>query len=145
MIADSSGNLYDLKNKRNLYALYYESKSLNNFVVSEEGFVVEGYNVASFLEEKLAILGLNDRELEEFIIYWLPRLENNKYNYIRFATMEEIDSNMPLVINPSPDNVIRVLMIYKNLDAPIIVNEQKLITPDRFGFTVVEWGGTEIN
>ena len=41
-------------------------------------------------EEKLAILGLNEREAEEFIIYWLPKLESNKYNYIRFATEEEI-------------------------------------------------------
>ena len=37
------------------------------------------------------MLGLNDREAEEFIVYWLPKLEENKYNLIRFETAEEIN------------------------------------------------------
>ena len=40
--------------------------------------------------------------------------------------------------------LIRVLMIFKRLEKPIDVNEQKLDTPQRKGFTVVEWGGTQI-
>ena len=55
---------------------------------------VKGTDVAEFLEDKLALLGLNEREAEEFIVYWLPKLQENKYNYIRFATMEEINENM---------------------------------------------------
>ena len=51
---------------------------------------------------------------------------------------------MPLEINPKPDTTIRILMTYKGLEAPIDVEEQKLITPERNGFVVVEWGGTEI-
>ena len=62
----------------------------------------------------------------------------------RFATEEEINENMPLEINPKPDTIIRILMTYKGLDEPIDVEEQKLITPERNGFVVVEWGGTEI-
>ena len=38
--------------------------------------------ISDSLEEKLAILGLTERESEEFIVYWLPKLEKNKYNYI---------------------------------------------------------------
>jgi len=34
-------------------------------------------------------------------------------------------------------------MEFKPLDKPIKVQEQKIITPKRTGFTVVEWGGTE--
>lgn len=30
-------------------------------------------------EEKLEILGLNYKETEEFIVYWLPKLEQNEY------------------------------------------------------------------
>ena len=97
-----------------------------------------------FLEEKLAILGLSEREAEEFIIYWLPKLESNKYNYIRFATQDEINENMPIEINPNPDTIIRVLMTFKKLDNPINIQEQQLKTPNRTGYTVVEWGGTEI-
>ena len=51
---------------------------------------------------------------------------------------------MPLEINPNPDTIIRVLMIFRGLESPMEVEEQKLDTPERKGFTVVEWGGTEI-
>jgi len=142
--AEPNGDLIDLSTNRELYALYYESENIEDFKVEKDGFVVKGEESIAFLEEKLEILGLTPREAEEFIVYWLPKLEANNYNYIRFATMEEINRNMPLEIAPNPDTLIRVLMIYKGLDNPIDVEEQKLITPERKGFVAVEWGGTEI-
>lgn len=141
--ASNNGDLVDLKTNRKLYSLYYESKNIVNFN-TDDGFIVEGKDSIKFLEEKLEILGLNERESEEFIIYWLPRLENNKYNYIRFASTDEINKNMPLEINPKPDTLIRVLMIYKKLDDKIDIKEQELIQVNRNGYTVIEWGGTEI-
>lgn len=142
--AETNGNLLDNKTGRSLYSLYYECKNVVNFNIKEEGFIVKGTDIAEFLEEKLSVLGLTEREAEEFIIYWLPKLESNKYNYIRFASLDEINENMPLEINPNPNTIIRVLMTYKGLDNPIDVKEQKLITPERTGFVAVEWGGTEI-
>ena len=131
---------------RNLYALYWEGigTKVYNYLKPEEGFVIEGENIAEFLEEKLEILGLNDREKEEFIVYWLPQMEKNKYNYIRFETKEEIEAEMPLGIEPKPDTVIRVLMDWKALDEKIEVKEQKLEKTEREGYTVVEWGGSEL-
>lgn len=144
VIASPDGNLTDLHTGRNLYSLYWEGLQTYNSKVQKDGFVVKGEEVAKFLEEKLSVLGLNEKEAEEFIIYWLPKLEANKYNYIRFATMEEISVNMPLEINPKPDTIIRVLMTFKGLDNPIEVQEQQLVSPERKGFVAVEWGGTEI-
>lgn len=144
VLAKPSGELTDLKTNRELYALYYENTNSVCFEVTKDGFVIKGTDSATFLEEKLKLLGLNEREAEEFIIYWLPVLESNKYNYIRFATNEEINKNMPLEITPKPDSIIRVLMTFKGLEEPINVNEQKIIPPAREKFTVVEWGGTEI-
>ena len=143
--ADSNGDLIDLNTGKNLYALYYENKANIKFNVTNDGFCIKGENIASFLEEKLRVLGLNDRETEEFIIYWLPKLEKNKYNYIRFASNEEINQNMPINIAPTPDTFIRVLMVYKPLNKQINVKEQNLKQIEREGFTAVEWGGTEIN
>ena len=40
---------------------------------------------------------------------------------------------------------VRILMQYKALDSEIEVKEQQLSTPERKGFTVVEWGGTELD
>lgn len=142
--AETNGNLVDNTTGRSLYSLYYESKNVVNFKMEDAGFIVKGEDTIEFLEGKLAILGLTEREAEEFIIYWLPKLESNKYNYIRFASLDEINENMPLEINPNPDTIIRVLMTFKGLDNPIDVEEQELITPNRTGFVAVEWGGTEI-
>lgn len=144
VLAKTNGDLKDLVTGRQLYSLYYESKSEIEFKVENEGFIVEGKDTIEFLEEKLAILGLTEKEAEEFIIYWLPKLEANKYNYIRFASLDEINENMPLEINPNPDTIIRVLMTFKGLENPINVEEQKLETPERTGFVAVEWGGSEI-
>lgn len=143
VVASPDGTLIDVNTNRELYSLYWEGKGSVATNI-QEGFIVEGKDVISFLEEKLDILGLTNKEAEEFIIYWLPKLQNNKYNYIRFASQDEINEYMPLEFSESPDTVIRVLMQYKVLDEKIEVVEQKLEKQAREGFTVVEWGGTEI-
>lgn len=137
------GKLIDNNTGRELYGLYWEGNN-HYSKVTDEGFVVKGEDTSKFLEDKLSILGLTEREADEFIIYWLPILEENNYNYIRFETIDEINSYMPLDINPKPDSVIRVLMDYKPLNKKINVKEQILETPERNGFTVVEWGGSLI-
>ncbi|MBE5959606.1 MAG: hypothetical protein E7254_12190 [Lachnospiraceae bacterium] len=144
VLAKPNGDLIDLDTGKKLYSLYYENLSAYNFSVKQDGFVVSSDQVADFLDEKLEVLGLNYKEREEFIVYWLPILKANKYNYIRFATSDEIENNMPLTINPTPDSVIRVIMTFKGLEKPIEVTEQKLITPKRTGFVAVEWGGTKL-
>ena len=144
VFAKTSGDLIDLNTNKNLYSLYYESEAAYNFKIEKDGFIIKGENITEFLENKLSILGLTDREKEEFIIYWLPILQKNKYNYIRFATIDEINKNMPLEINPNPDTLIRILMTFKGLEKPIDIEEQQLVTPKRTGFVAVEWGGTEI-
>ena len=144
VLAKPNGELMDLNTNRKLYSLYYENERINESRIKETGFVVKGEDTAKFLENKLEILGLNEREAEEFIIFWLPKLEKNKYNYIRFENEKEIDDNMPLEITPKPESIIRIRMEYKKLNNPIEVKEQKLEQRNRQGYTVVEWGGTEI-
>lgn len=145
VLAYPNGDLIDLNTNRILYGLYWEGKSTSSKGIQKEGFVVKGEDSVQFLEEKLALLGLTEREANEFIIYWLPQLEQNKYNYIRFETIDEINANMSLEIYPKPETTIRILMEFKGLDSPIDVEEQQLKTPTRKGFTVVEWGGTKLN
>ena len=142
VIAQPNGDLVDVNTGRNLYCLYWEGVGKEEYKF-EDGFVVAGEDSAKFLEEKLAILGLNEREANEFIIYWLPKLEANKYNLIRFETMEEIENYMPLNIAPKPDTLIRLVMDFKCLSKPIEIEKQILIPVQRNGYTVVEWGGTE--
>ncbi len=145
VIAYPDGTLVDKKTGREYYSLYYESE--NNKIYNKDikdGFVVKNEELVKFLEEKLDILGLNDKEAEEFIIYWLPRLQQYEYVYIRFQTMEEIEENMPLILSQEPDTLIRIMMEWKGLDKYVDVKEQEITQINRTGFTVVEWGGTEI-
>ena len=144
VIAYPDGTLVDEKTGREYYSLYYESENTKEYDGLKDGFVVKNEDIVKFLEEKLSILGLNDKEAEEFIIYWLPKLQQNEYVYFRFQTMEEIEENMPLLISPKPDTIIRIMMEWKGLDEYIKVQEQQLTQVDREGFAVVEWGGTEI-
>lgn len=141
VVAEPNGMLTELNTNRKLYALYWEGKNTPKKDLTE-GFVIKGEDTATFLEEKLRILGLTDEEKNEFIIFWLPKMEKNKYNYIRFESLQEINDNMPLEISPKPDTIIRVMMDVKSLDEKLEVKPQELITPTREGFTVVEWGGT---
>ena len=141
--AQPNGDLRDLKTGRGLYSLYYEADNTTTRGLHDTGFVVKGEDTVSFLEDKLAELGLNDREAEEFIVYWLPQMQHNAYNYIYFATGDEVAKNMPLNVSPAPKTSIRINMEWKALDAPIKVKPQALPqTPIRDGFTLVEWGGT---
>lgn len=143
LVAQSDWKLINLENWRELYALYWEWIS-NKKVDFSEWFVVAWKDIIPFLEEKLEILWLNEREAEEFIVYRLPQMEDNEWNLIRFETREEQDIIMPLNIEPKPDTIIRVMMDWKSIEQPIEIAEQKLYTPERTGFVVIEWGWTEI-
>lgn len=120
--------------------LYWEGEGVTDWDFSE-GFCVAGKDTAAFLEESLAKLGLNQKEANEFIVYWLPRMQENAYNLISFQK-ENYDAAAPLSVSPAPDTVIRVFMAYKSLKDAKEVKPQELSAPERKGFTVVEWGGT---
>ena len=49
-----------------------------------------------------------------------------------------------LEVTPAPDTVIRVFMTWQATENYVNLKEQILTAPQRSGFTVVEWGGTEI-
>ena len=143
VIANPDGTLIDPKTGRNYYGLYWEG--INYTKIDETvGFVFKGEDSIIFLEDKLYQLGLNDKEAEEFIVYWLPKLEKNKYNYVYFADTSEVNFYMPLEITPKANTLIRILMYYKPLNNMINVKTQELSKVNREGFTVVEWGGTEL-
>src|SRR5690606_15951407 len=55
-----------------------------------KGFVVPGAETKKFLQRTLKKIGLTPREYNEFIVYWLPRMQQNPYNLIHFAGREYI-------------------------------------------------------
>ena len=126
-------------NGREYYCLYWEGVA--NFTPDfSTGFCVKGSESAEFLENILEEIGLTEREANEFIIYWLPRLEQNKYNLISFNA-EKYCASARLEITPTPDSILRVFMSAKAVDSFVEIVPEGFDGFDREGFTVVEWGG----
>ena len=87
-------------------------------------------------------IGLSAREANEFIIYWLPKMQDNRYNVITFHT-DDYDKSVPLTLSETPDTSIRVFMTYYGTEEFVEIEEQTLPHYERTGFTLVEWGGSE--
>lgn len=141
--ARSDGTLINPDTGREYYCLFWEGITDVEYDLTS-GFMVKGEETAAFLEDALSALGLTEKEANEFIIYWLPRMEGNPYNLISFQK-ETYTDNAVLTIDPAPDSVLRVFMAWKGLSEPVEVEPQMLEGFERTGFTVVEWGGTEIS
>lgn len=140
VLATQNGTLYDAAG-RAYYALFWEGVSPREYSYTT-GFVVAGAETATFLENSLSVLGLTDLEANEFIMYWLPQMENNPYNLIHFST-REYNEIARLEITPEPESLIRIMMVWSPLETKIDLPQQNLydLRVERKGFTVVEWGG----
>ena len=134
-LTDASGQTYNY--------LYWEGETATAYDLSE-GFCVAGADTAAFLEEALAKLGLTRREANEFIVYWLPQMEDNAYNLITFQ-QEAYTEAAKLTVTPAPDSVLRVFMTWKALEQPVDIPAQTLPAFERHGFTLIEWGGCQVD
>ena len=123
--------------------LFWEADSYDAQDLSK-GFVVKAEDTQEFLEEKLKKFGLNDKEACDFITFWLPVLIKNKISLCSFQTQKFFESAV-YDINPKPKTIIRVFISIKKLNEEIKVEEQEIKGIKRKGFTIVEWGGSEIN
>lgn len=148
VIAHPDGSLFNTSDQRTYGYLFWDGSY--HFPQShyqfEDGFIISKSENIAFLQEKLNILGLNNTEINDFIVFWLPLLNENDQNFIHFRVNDNIDQSSILNINPQPDTLIRVFMEYKPIDAneQLMVKAQVLPKFKRLGFTVIEWGGAEL-
>lgn len=138
--ARPDGTLYDGAGNEYGY-LFWEGISDTDWDFSQ-GFCVAGKDTGTFLREVLAEMGLTPREYNDFITYWMPRMQENAYDLIAFqgAAYEE---SARLEIDPAPDSVLRVFMAWWPLERPVEIEPQTFTPFVREGFTVVEWGGAQ--
>ncbi|WP_052705164.1 carboxypeptidase-like regulatory domain-containing protein [Flavobacterium sp. 316] len=146
VIVSPNGQIYDTKTKRNYSSLFWDGEINlpNEHYQYEDGFVIEKENLTTFFIEKLEYMGLNNQETNEFIQFWLPILEQNKYNFIHFLVNDDCNEISVNTIHPKPETSIRVYMEFYSLEQLKIIKEQKLPKTERKGFTIVEWGGTDV-
>lgn len=138
VLASPDGTLTD-ENGTYDYLFWEADMSTVKFDMSE-GFCVRSDKTEEFFREKLSFIGLNEKEIADYLEFWLPHLTKNAYNYITFQTDCYTD-NAKLTVTPTPDSVIRVYTVTMPLDEEIQVTEPVLEPLERIGFTVVEWGG----
>jgi hypothetical protein len=143
VFANPDGSLESLTDGKKYDYLLWEAMSLS-YPQQQIGWVISRENLSSFLDEKLSVLGLKGREITDFKEYWLARLTDKPYYQISFIPKRDFDLIARLTFSPkAPDTFIRVMMSAKGLDEFQQIPEQNLSkTPDRKGFTVVEWGGS---
>ena len=141
--AKPNGEITNLADARKFNYLFWEGTY--DFPLSHSnypsGFIVSKKELEKFLIEKLSYIGLNNNELNDFIVYWLPRLEKNEYNLIYFFINDNIDNCAFLNVTPKPDTEIRLFMEFKAVDKNYQIPTQILPHIQRKGFTLVEWGG----
>ena len=140
--ARPDGTLIDRSTGKEYSYLFWEGVTDVEYDMSR-GFCVRGEDTANFFQEILAKIGLTPREYNEFIVYWLPNMQENEYNLVSFQ-YEAYTANAALDIVPAPDSVLRVFMAYIPLSEATEIEPQEFDAFVRKGFTVVEWGGTEV-
>ncbi|MBR3057659.1 MAG: hypothetical protein IKG93_06770 [Clostridiales bacterium] len=145
--ANPDGKIKNHADGRNYDYLFWEGKTDFELDKFENAVCVAGEDTARFLEEYLTACGLNDSEIDDFVSFWLPKMEKNPYNMIAFP-ISDYEEMAKLNVYPQPDTEIRVFMVFRALDeAADLPSGDEMVMPQgvvREGFTLVEWGGTEV-
>jgi hypothetical protein len=126
--------------------LFWDGEVNLNNVKRSGAFEVPKKDLVAFLEEKLGKMGLNSREIQDFITYWVPRMNANDVNIVSFVFNEDYDAIAKMNISPTPDAIFRVFMIWQKGGGVSDMKHKGQGLPSfrRDGFTVVEWGGGEV-
>jgi prepilin-type N-terminal cleavage/methylation domain-containing protein len=142
VIAHPDGKLDNISDGQSYPYLYWEGQSTKPYIDLTKGAVVPTNEVHQFLVDSLHAQGLNDNESVEFIEYWEPRMITaSPFVYVYFMPKHDYDKLVPMTISPKPDTLIRVYMLFKPVNQKFNVTAQKFTSPERIGFTAVEWGG----
>lgn len=124
------------------FYLFYEVALQNQVKLHNFGWVVEGDKIIGWFKEYLPKLGLNEKERNDFIEYWERELPDCNYYEVRLLDEDFLSKNLKIEINPKPDILIRRIFHFKCIDEKKLeLLVPHIITPQRKGFTVVEWGG----
>ncbi|CAN5301611.1 hypothetical protein BH09BAC5_BH09BAC5_04010 [soil metagenome] len=145
-VADPDGKIHT-NNKEYHYLFWDGTTNIDNSEINwYEGFIVEKDSLVPFFEEKLKLMGLNSKEIDDYITYWCPRMMVNEKNYIHFLFNDDYSEYAELNVNPVPDKMFRVFMLWTKADDErnTHVIPQEIEQFERVGFTIVEWGGAEM-
>jgi len=119
--------------------LFYEA-SVPDLWQVEQGWVVSREDLSGFFFENLSAYGFNGREIDDFLEYWIPRLKGSPNYAIYPQHTSYIDDVITLTISKTPDSVLRLFYVIKEVSEEKTLPEPVIPDFDRVGFTVTEWG-----
>lgn len=124
--------------------LFYESAS-QTLNAPSRGIIIPMQNLEQQLREEITLLGLTkSNEQQEFLDWWVPRLQALHAPYILFSILDRTEKARVdnVEISPKPDTFTDFIAYFKPL-SKIEDIEPLVITPapTREGFTAIEWGG----
>ena len=129
--------------------LFWESKQKMepSIINPKQGAIIKGEEIVAYLENQLAEYGMTASERADFITYWGPILQTKTNLYIYVLLDEACDAIASLDINPKPTNISRYYLIWTEVpsDYSPKLEPQEVPKMQREGFTVLEWGGVEID
>jgi hypothetical protein len=112
------------------------------------GQLIATDTLVEFLEHQLTDMGLNRNEQTDFITFWAPKMSNSKYVFVQFL-LDDLYTNKvaKLTVNPQPESMKRVYLLFTQFnELPTFeTTPQKFESFQRNGFTLIEWGGSELN
>ncbi|KAF6747243.1 hypothetical protein DFP72DRAFT_1149685 [Ephemerocybe angulata] len=120
--------------------------------------------ITPYLDGALKALGLHVEARTSFITFWLPSLLKYEYVALRFLPQSLYERAAPLTVEPVPDVVARIFMLFKGVKANELAvwSEARELASEDVGrwtdvvgvdlkkvrdaglFRVIEWGGMEV-
>ena len=119
--------------------LFYEAQV--PLVKPHAGWCVAVDNLQDFSVRVLTAYGFNDREISDFLDYWLPILNEAPFYEIRPLVNEQLDFTCPIDILPKPDNLLRLWLLFTPVNSRSSLAEPQIPLFSRNGFVATEWGG----
>lgn len=133
-LTTADGQTYD--------SLFWEGKGLGQYPAITQGRVVARVNIESELRYDLLAQGLNAKESQDFLNFWLPRMPQTPFIRLTWIGTQGMNHLAPLTVHPTPDSTLRVFLDFAGQQTTsTTLAPQTLHTTARTGFTLVEWGG----
>ena len=120
--------------------LFYESMQPDIWQY-KQGWHVKKENLQAFFETNLAEYGFGEKEITDFIEYWIPIFTESDYYMIYPQNKETTDKAIELLLSVEADNILRLHYVIKETnESNVEITAPEIEEFTKEGFYVTEWG-----